>query len=103
MKSSRPPEGLIRYESLRNGKRANGASCLFEYAPGLELPQPSPDSLEFFLVERYRLYSRAPDSLRRGVPQGRTGTEIGSAGASSRLRIPIRSGGNQPEGRAAPY
>ena len=55
MKSSRTPEGRIRYESLRNGKRANGASCLFEYAPGLELPQPSPDSLEFFLVERYRL------------------------------------------------
>ena len=67
MKSSRTPEGRIRYESLRNGKRANGASCLFEYAPGLELPQPSPDSLEFFLVERYRLYSRAPDGLRRGA------------------------------------
>ena len=67
MKSSRTPEGRIRYESLRNGKRANGASCLVEYAPGLELPQPSPDSLEFFLVERYRLYSRAPDGLRRGA------------------------------------
>ena len=67
MKSSRTPEGRIRYESLRTGQRANGASCLFEYAPGMELPQPAPDSLEFFLVERYRLYSSAPDGLRRGA------------------------------------
>ena len=67
MKSSRSPEGRIRYESLRTGKRANGASCLFEYASGAELPQPLPGSLEFFLVERYRLYSRAPDGLRRGA------------------------------------
>ena len=67
MKSSRSPEGRIRYESLRTGERANGASCLFEYAPGVELPQPAPGSLEFFFVERYRLYSRAPDGLRRGA------------------------------------
>ena len=67
MKSSRSPEGRIRYESLRTGERANGASCLFEYTPGVELPQPAPGSLEFFLVERYRLYSRAPDGLRRGA------------------------------------
>ena len=67
MNSSRTPEGRIRYESLRSGKRANGTSCRFEYAPGGELPQPSPHSLEFFLVERYRLYSSAPDGLRRGA------------------------------------
>jgi hypothetical protein len=67
MKSSRTTEGRIRYESLRTGERANGAACVFGYAPGLDLPQPSPDSLEFFLVERYRLYSRAPDGLRRGA------------------------------------
>ena len=67
MKSSRTAQGRIRYESLRTGERANGASCLFEYAPGVELPQPSPDSLEFFLVERYRLYSRALGGLRRGA------------------------------------
>ena len=67
MKSSRSPEGRIRYESLRTGERVNGAACVFDYAPGPALPQPSPDSLEFFLVERYRLYSRAPGGLRRGA------------------------------------
>ncbi len=66
MKSSRMADGRIRYESMRTGDRANGRSCLFEYAPGAELPLPAPDSLEFFLVERYRLYSSAPDGLRRG-------------------------------------
>jgi uncharacterized protein YqjF (DUF2071 family) len=66
MKSSRTAEGRIRYESLRTGARANGSRCVFEYAPGEDLPQPAPSSLEFFLVERYRLYSSAPDGLRRG-------------------------------------
>lgn len=67
MNSSPMSEGRIRYESLRLGTRANRAGCVFDYAPGPELPQPSPDSLEFFLVERYRLYSSAPDGLRRGA------------------------------------
>lgn len=67
MKSSRTPEGRIHYESRRTGERANGARCVFEYAPGAEVPQPAPGSLEFFLVERYRLYSSAPDGLRRGA------------------------------------
>lgn len=67
MKSSRMAAGRIRYESRRTGARANGAVCLFEYAPGAESPPPAPDSLEFFLVERYRLYSRAPNGLRRGA------------------------------------
>ena len=31
------------------------------------MPEASPGSLESFLIERYRLYSRAPDSLRRGA------------------------------------
>ena len=65
MKSIRTPEGRIRYESLRTGNRASGARCVFDYAPGAEVPQPG--SLEFFLVERYRLYSSAPDGLRRGA------------------------------------
>jgi uncharacterized protein YqjF (DUF2071 family) len=67
MKSTRTAEGRIRYESLRTGARANGSRCVFEYAPGEDLPQPAPGSLEFFLVERYRLYSSAPDGLRRGA------------------------------------
>lgn len=67
MKSSRTPDGRIHYESWRTGGRANGAVCRFEYAPGAVLPPPAPDSLEFFLIERYRLYSRAPEGLRRGA------------------------------------
>ena len=67
MKSSRTPEGRIRYEAVRTGERANGETCVFEYAPAAELSQSSPDSLEFFLIERYRLYSSAPDGLRRGA------------------------------------
>ena len=55
MKSSRTADGRIRYESLRTGARANGARCVFDYAAGADLPQPTPGSLEFFLVERYRL------------------------------------------------
>ena len=67
MKSSRTARGRIRYESLRTGGRANGARCVFDYAAGPEVPQPAPGSLAFFLVERYRLYSSAPDGLRRGA------------------------------------
>jgi hypothetical protein len=67
MTSSRTAEGRICYESLRTGARANGTRCVFEYAPGAEVQRPEPGSLEFFLVERYRLYSSAPDGLRRGA------------------------------------
>jgi hypothetical protein len=66
MRSSRTPEGRIRYESRRIGDRADGATCRFEYASGPELPPPAPHSLAFFLIERYRLYSRTPGGLRRG-------------------------------------
>ena len=67
MKSRRTAEGRIRYESLRTGARANGARCVFEYAPGADLQQAKPGSLEFFLIERYRLYSSAPNGLQRGA------------------------------------
>ena len=67
MKTRCTAEGRIRYESRRTGPRANSSRCLFDYAPGEDLPQPAPDSLEFFLVERYRLFSSAPDGLRRGA------------------------------------
>ena len=40
---------------------------MFDYAPAADLPPSAPDSLEFFLVERYRLYSSSPDGLRRGA------------------------------------
>lgn len=67
MRAQRTAEGRIHYESLRTGARANGSRCVFDYAPGAEVPQPEPGSLEFFLVERYRLYSSSPDGLRRGA------------------------------------
>lgn len=66
MKASRTSDGRIRYESRRLGAQADGSSCVFEYAPGPELPAAVPGSLEFFLVERYRLYSQAPKGLRSG-------------------------------------
>ena len=65
MKSSRTSAGFIRYESVRNG--GSGRRCFFEYAPGNALPEPPPESLEFFLVERYRLFSSAPNGLRSGA------------------------------------
>ena len=67
MKSSRSPQGLIRYESRRHGDDANDAGCVFEYAPGAELPAASPASLEFFLVERYRLFAATGGCLWRGA------------------------------------
>ncbi len=67
MTSSRMPGAGIRYESARCGDETKGATCTYEYAPCAELPPAAPGSLEFFLVERYRLYSRAPDGLRRGA------------------------------------
>ena len=67
MKSSRSKAGAIRYESKRRGGDANGVVCAFEYAPGAELPTACPASLEFFLVERYRLYAATGGCLWRGA------------------------------------
>ena len=67
MKFSRTKAGAIRYESTRSGGDANGVVCAFEYAPGAELPAASPASLEFFLVERYRLYAATGGRLWRGA------------------------------------
>jgi uncharacterized protein YqjF (DUF2071 family) len=67
MRARRAGEGRMRYESLRNGAVGAGARCAFDYEAGVDLPQPAPGSLEFFLVERYRLYSNTPSGLRRGA------------------------------------
>lgn len=67
MSAQRGPGGQIRFASQRAGARAHGQPSIFEYAPGADLPLPEPGTLEFFLVERYRLYSRAPGGLRRGA------------------------------------
>lgn len=62
MHSKRTAQGHIHYVSERSGTR-----CEFEYAPGPALPPPSEGSLEFFLVERYLLFSQGPRGLRRGA------------------------------------
>jgi len=67
MKAGRAAGSRIRFESLRTGARANGTRCEFDYAPGADLPPSEAGSLEFFLVERYRLYAHAPGGLRVGA------------------------------------
>jgi uncharacterized protein YqjF (DUF2071 family) len=67
MQSSRTADRGIHFESRRKGGRDTASRCVFEYASGQELPRAVPGSLEFFLVERYRLYSISPDGLRRGA------------------------------------
>jgi len=67
MNSSRTKAGAIRYESKRSGGDANDAGCVFEYAPGAELPTASPASLDFFFIERYRLYAATGGCLWRGA------------------------------------
>ncbi len=67
MQATRSPEGRLRYRSERRGPSMERAACVYEYAPGPDIPSPSTDSLEFFLVERYRLYSNSPRGLRRGA------------------------------------
>ena len=67
MRSTRTAQGRIHYASLRTGERATGGQCVYAYAPGPPLPPPVPGSLEFFLVERYRLYASGPAGLRRGA------------------------------------
>jgi uncharacterized protein YqjF (DUF2071 family) len=60
-------ERRIRYESLRSGFGGDASRCVFDYSAGVDLPQPASGSLDFFLVERYRLYSKAPSGLWRGA------------------------------------
>ena len=67
MKANHTATGAIRYESVRTGDAAGSARCLFEYASGAELPPPPSDSLECFLIERYRLYASSDGHLWRGA------------------------------------
>jgi uncharacterized protein YqjF (DUF2071 family) len=59
--------GAILFRSVRCGDDANGAGCVFEYAAREALPEPAPGSLEFFLVERYRVYADSAGTLLRGA------------------------------------
>lgn len=64
MVARRTATGAISYHSSR---RRASASCNYEYAPGEELAPATADSLEFFLIERYRLYAASPGRLWRGA------------------------------------
>jgi uncharacterized protein YqjF (DUF2071 family) len=67
MASSLTANGGLRYRSTRLDDETDGVPCTFEHAPGADVPLAAYGSLEFFLVERYRLYSLAPSGLRRGA------------------------------------
>ena len=67
MRSSRTDAGFIHYRSTRLGRNSNGAPCMFDYAAGPELSPSAPESLEFFLIERYRLYASSGERLWRGA------------------------------------
>ncbi len=61
------PGGGFRYQSRRIQQTNPYLNCLFEYTPTVAMPQPQVGSLEFFLVERYRLYSNTPQGIRSGA------------------------------------
>lgn len=67
MQSQRTASGAIHYRSVRAGVDLSSGCCVFEYAAGAEVPAPALDSLEFFLVERYRLYAASGGRLGRGA------------------------------------
>ncbi|HXV58528.1 MAG TPA: DUF2071 domain-containing protein [Gaiellaceae bacterium] len=51
---------VFRWESARRDDRGHDARLVVEYEPLGERLTAAPGTLEHFLVERYRLYSRAP-------------------------------------------
>jgi len=68
MHAIRSQSGVISYRSTRlNGKGADRASSGFDYTAEAELPCAEPGTLEFFLIERYRLYASTNGRLKRGA------------------------------------
>lgn len=61
--SAERSEGLVDYHCHRRGTAPSERSC-FRYGPGEPLDRPEPGSLEYFLLERYYLFSARPDSGR---------------------------------------
>lgn len=57
----------IHFHAMRSEGVGKGAACMFEYTPGPKRGYPPARSLEFFLVERYRLYAGSGRSLWRGA------------------------------------
>jgi uncharacterized protein len=58
-------EGATRYESSRDDSSGGPASFGARWAVGGELPEAEPGTLEFFLVERYCLYTADGEKLYR--------------------------------------
>jgi hypothetical protein len=67
MEFLRTQDGAIRYQSLRGRDKLKSAGCLFECTSGDALPEADPASLEFFLIERYRLFAARHGRLWRGA------------------------------------
>lgn len=67
MRATHMKAGAIRYQSQRPAQKMRGTKCQFEYAAGTPLPNAKPESLDFFLLERYRLYAAARNRLQRGA------------------------------------
>ncbi len=62
---ARRAEGTIGYHCRRRTQPSSAAAD-FTYALGAPTHEAEPGSLEFFLVERYLLFSSAPGGLRTG-------------------------------------
>jgi uncharacterized protein YqjF (DUF2071 family) len=65
MQASRGLDGVIHYRSVRRG--AEGPACEFENAAAEPMDAVPPGSLEYFLVERYRLYASGKGQLWSGA------------------------------------
>lgn len=63
MKASRPA-GITQYETERRDAQSN--TSVFHYQPQGNLYQAQPDTLEFFLVERYILFAQTRSGLACG-------------------------------------
>lgn len=55
----------VHFASSRSHRRAASAEFEASWTVGDRLPQPEPDSLDFFLIERYCLYAARGDALYR--------------------------------------
>lgn len=58
-------DNQVDYRSVRNERGAMPAEFQARWKRGPRLPEAEPDSLEFFLIERYCLYSSDGDHLYR--------------------------------------
>lgn len=67
MKASVSASGAVQFQSERRQQGAKALVCHYDYAAGTPLPLPQEGSLEFFLVERYHLFSSSNGILRRGT------------------------------------